>query len=213
MSETKFGTWAPPESAIVVEYSLAVIEEIRQAVADGFQRFARGGIEVGGVLYGTLEESTIRILAIREIACEHLTGPSFQLSEKDRAAFAEQLVAAQTDSQLEGYQPLGFYVSHTRSEIALQPTELDIFNERFPGSHQVVMIVRPGRAGRMRAGFFVRKPMAASKPIAATSISIFPIASFLLRPLRKDAVAISQLLRRSKSPPRSRWPTPKLRRR
>ncbi len=157
MSELKFGTWAPPESIVAVEYSLAALEEIRKAVAEGFQRFARGGIEVGGVLYGNVDGSTTRILAVREISCEHLTGPSFQLSEKDRAALTEQLESDRTDPRLDGLQPLGFYVSHTRSEIALLPGEFEIFNARFPEPQHLVMVVRPGRAGRMRAGFFVRE--------------------------------------------------------
>ena len=157
MSESKFGTWAPPEVFVAVEYSFVALEEIRKAVAEGFQRFARGGIEVGGVLYGNVDGSTIRILAVREISCEHLSGPSFQLSEKDRAALTEQLESARTDPHLDGFQPVGFYVSHTRSEITLLSGEVELFDERFPAPQQVVMVVRPGRAGRMRAGFFVRE--------------------------------------------------------
>ena len=65
MADPKFGTWVVPESPVDVEYSLLVIEEIRQVVADGFQRLQRGGIEVGGVLYGTREIRTVRILAMR----------------------------------------------------------------------------------------------------------------------------------------------------
>ena len=34
MSDAKFGTWTVPESPVDVEYSLVVIEEIRQVVAD-----------------------------------------------------------------------------------------------------------------------------------------------------------------------------------
>jgi len=107
-----------------------VIEEIRQAVAEGFQRFARGGIEVGGVLYGIVDGTTVRILAVREMACEHATGPSFHLSEKDLSALTEQLERNRTDPRLEGFAPLGFYVSHTRSDIVLMPGEFEIYNSR-----------------------------------------------------------------------------------
>lgn len=188
MSETKFGTWAPPESIVAVEYSLSAIEEIRQVVAEGFQRFARGGIEVGGVLYGTFEGSATRILAVRQIACEHLTGPSFQLSEKDRAALTEQLQSERTDQQLEGYQPLGFYVSHTRSDIALLPREFELFNERFPEPHQVVMVVRPGRGGKMRAGFFVREADGSIKADRSYLDFDFPDRVFAPPSARRDAV-------------------------
>lgn len=158
MSETKFGAWAAPQANLVaVEYSLVVVEEIRQAVTEGFQRFARGGIEVGGVLYGTYDGKTARILAVREIACEHARGPSFALSDRDRAALTEQLDRDRLDVRLEGFQPLGFYVSHTRSDIVLHPGDQELYEAFFPEMWQVALVVRPGRAGVMRAGFFVRE--------------------------------------------------------
>src|SRR6202167_3281354 len=102
MSDTKFGSWSVAESPISIEYSLVVIEEIRHEVAEGFQRLSRGGIEVGGVLYGTRDGRTVRILAMRPIACEHARGPAFLLSDKDRISLNEQLLHDKEDSQLEG---------------------------------------------------------------------------------------------------------------
>jgi proteasome lid subunit RPN8/RPN11 len=163
MSETKFGAWTVPEAGVAIEYSLVVIEEIRQAVSEGFQRFARGGIEVGGVLYGAFDGLTARILAVREIACEHARGPSFSLSDKDRAELREQLERDRHDARLEGFTALGFYVSHTRSDIALLPADLEIFDLFFPKLSQVALVVRPGRGGTMRAGFFVREANGAVK--------------------------------------------------
>ncbi len=158
MSDTKFGAWAGPEADLVtVEYSLVVIEEIRQAVTEGFQRFARGGIEVGGVLYGTYDGKTVRVLAVRDIACEHAHGPSFALSDKDRAALTEQIERDRLDVRLEGFQVLGFYVSHTRSEIILHAGDQETYEAFFPELWQVALVVEPGRAGTMRAGFFVRE--------------------------------------------------------
>src|SRR5271170_1732087 len=100
MSDTKFAAWTVAESPITIEYSLIVIEEIRHAVAEGFQRLSRGGIEVGGVLYGTRDGRTVRILAMRPIACEHARGPAFQLSDKDRAALNTQISQDQEDPHL-----------------------------------------------------------------------------------------------------------------
>lgn len=157
MSDVKFGSWSVPESPIVVEYSLVVIEEIRHEVAEGFQRLSRGGIEVGGVLYGTHEGRNVRILAMRPIACEHARGPSFLLSDKDRVALNDQLLRDAEDSRLEGLVSVGWFLSHTRSEIALTDSDLEIFSIFFPAPWQVAMVVRPGRGGSMRAGIFVRE--------------------------------------------------------
>jgi proteasome lid subunit RPN8/RPN11 len=163
VTDTKFGTWVVPQSPVDVEYSLVVIEEIRQVVADGFQRLQRGGIEVGGVLYGTREGRIVRILAMREIACEHARGPTFHLSENDRAALYAQLARDKEDMRLEGMLVVGWFVSHTRSDVTLQQSDLDTYSTFFPEPWQVTMVVHPGRAGAMRAGFFVREPDATVK--------------------------------------------------
>src|SRR5580658_1633577 len=157
MSDTKFGSWSVAESPISIEYSLVVIEEIRHEVAEGFQRLSRGGIEVGGILYGTRDGRTVRVLAMRPIACEHARGPAFLLSDKDRVALNEQLVRDKDEPNLEGLIAVGWFLSHTRSEISLNESDQEIFSIFFPAPWQVTMVIRPGRGGSMRAGFFVRE--------------------------------------------------------
>jgi proteasome lid subunit RPN8/RPN11 len=155
--ETIFGSWAVTESPLTIEYSLVVIEEIRNAVNEGFQRLSRGGLEVGGVLYGTHEGNAVRIQAMREIVCEHARGPSFLLSDNDRAALTEQLARGQEDHRLEGLVAVGWFLSHTRGEITLTESDLETFNAFFAAPWQITLVIRPGRAGVTRAGFFVRE--------------------------------------------------------
>lgn len=174
MRESKFGTWTTPECALQIEYSLAVIDEIRTIVTEGFQRLSRGGIEVGGVLYGRVDGNHLRILAMRPIACEHASGPTFSLSDNDRAALAAQLEQTPEDFELQGLTPLGWFVSHTRSEIALQQVDLDTYNGFFSEPWQVALVVRPGRAGSMRAGFFVREPDGGIKTDRSYQDFLFP---------------------------------------
>jgi proteasome lid subunit RPN8/RPN11 len=157
MGDAKFGLWSAPESPLTIEYSLVVIEEIRHEVAEGYQRLSRGGIEVGGVLYGTNEGRTVRVLSMRPIACEHARGPGFVFSDKDRVALNEQLLRDQDDPSLEGLISVGWFLSHTRSEITLSDSDLEIYSIFFPAPWQITMVVRPGRAQSMRAGFFVRE--------------------------------------------------------
>ncbi|HTB13182.1 MAG TPA: hypothetical protein VK752_16480 [Bryobacteraceae bacterium] len=157
MSDAKLAAWTVAESPITIEYSLIVIEEIRHTVAEGFQRLSRGGIEVGGILYGTREGRTVRILAMRPIACEHARGPAFLLSDKDRMVLNQQLTADAEDPHLEGLISVGWFLSHTRSEISLSDSDLELYSIFFPAPWQVTLVVRPGRGGSMRAGFFVRE--------------------------------------------------------
>jgi len=157
MSEARFSSWSAAESPVTVEYSLVAIEEIRHEVAEGFQRLSRGGVDVGGVLYGTREGRTVRILAMRPIACEHAHGPVFQLSDADRELLQEQLEHDIEDPRLSEMICVGWFVSHTRSGIVLSEVDQEIFSRYFGAPWQVTLIVRPSRGGVMRAGFFVRE--------------------------------------------------------
>src|ERR1700681_2314024 len=187
MSDVKFGSWVVPESPVDVDYSLIVIDEIRQLVADGFQRLQRGGIEVGGVLYGTRDGRTVRIMAMREITCEHARGPTFHLSDNDRAALTSQIERDKSDLRLEGLLIVGWFLSHTRSDVTLQQSDLDTYQAFFPEPWQVTMVVHPGRAGIMLAGFFVREPDGSVKGERSYGVFNFPdrLAGLLERPLRE----------------------------
>lgn len=191
MSEVKFGTWTVPESPLTIEYSLIVIEEIRHEVSLGFQKMARGGIEVGGILYGRRDGRSISILAMRRIECEHALGPSFQLSPKDREGLEEQIRNEQSDPHLEEMIAVGLYVSHTRSEIALSEADLNLYNSYFEAPWQVVMVVRPGRAGAMRAGFFMRESSGAIRSDTSYLEFNFPdrLAGVLDRPRPERAAS------------------------
>jgi hypothetical protein len=187
MNETAFGTWTAPASPVDIEYSMVVIDEIRRAVTEGFQRLSRGGIEVGGILYGTVEGRRLRIMAVREMVCEHARGPTFHLSENDQGLLAAQLERERDDPRLSGMVAVGWYLSHTRSEITLQQSDLDTYNAFFPEPWQVTMVIRPGRAQAMRAGFFVRESDGAVKTDQSYHDFPFPDrpAGFVDRPSRE----------------------------
>jgi hypothetical protein len=145
------------ESPITIEYTLVALEEIRRLVAEGLQQLSRGGLEVGGTLYGSREGRTVRVLALREIGCEHAHGPAFLLSDRDRAGLDQHLAQDREDARLEGMICVGWFVSHTRGEIALTDSDQEIYASFFPAPWQVTLVIRPGRASAMRAGFFVRE--------------------------------------------------------
>ena len=198
MSESTFGTWTVPESPVDIEYSMIVIDEIRQAVAEGFQRLSRGGIEVGGILYGTVVGRKLRIMAVREIACEHARGPTFHLSDNDRALLTAQLERERDDPRLSGMVAVGWYLSHTRSEITLQQNDLDVYSTFFPEPWQVTMVIRPERASSMRAGFFVRESDGTVKTDHSYHDFAFPdkLAGILDRPARERGERGERLERR-----------------
>ncbi|HXM42575.1 MAG TPA: hypothetical protein VN924_15080 [Bryobacteraceae bacterium] len=140
-----------------IEYSVPVLEEIRETAVDGYHRVPHGGVESGGILYGSHQENLVRIVAWRPIACEYARGPSFLLSEKDEAALEESLTAPGSDTELVGLEPIGWYRTHTRSEVLLSEADLNFFYRFFPEPWQVGLIVRPHSFAPTRAGFFFRE--------------------------------------------------------
>src|SRR5450432_3219879 len=95
--------------AVRIQYSRAVMEQLRLAACDGFARLAHGGVEIGGVLFGVRDPDAVKILAHRALACEYAFGPSFTLSENDRQALEDLLASPERDSDLSEMQAVGWY--------------------------------------------------------------------------------------------------------
>src|SRR5206468_3004481 len=79
---------------------------------------------------------TVRVTATRPIDCEHARGPAFLLSDKDKSALSHQLARDQRDPCLAGLIAVGWYLSHTRSEITLNEPDLEIYSTFFPATWQ-----------------------------------------------------------------------------
>src|ERR1039458_6891646 len=129
-TESVLGTWSAPECPYIIEYSPRVLDDIRLAVVDAFYSLPRGGAEIGGILLGRYADGRISILDYRALDCEHAMGPSFTLSQNDQTQLADLLAAAQQDP--DGMRPVGWYHSHTRSEIFLSEADQDIHKRFFP---------------------------------------------------------------------------------
>ncbi len=83
-----------------------------------------------------------------------MRGPTFHLSDNDRAALSAQLARDQEDMRLEGLLVVGWFLSHTRSDVTLQQSDLDTYAAFFPEPWQVTMVVHPGSRGYHARGVF-----------------------------------------------------------
>lgn len=173
----KFSIWTAAEHSIRIEYSATVLEEIRQVAVEGYHRVPHGGVETGGILFGTHENGVVRIQAWRPIDCEYARGPSFLLSEKDEAALVETLKSWDGDPRISAMEPVGWYRAHTRSEVLLSESDLRFFDRFFPRPWQVALIVRPASFAPTRAGFFFREPDGSVR--AESSYGEFVMSPFL----------------------------------
>jgi hypothetical protein len=152
-----YAFWTDADNSFRIEYSLALFHEIDFSAGEGFRRIPHGGIETGGLLFGRRGERCVRIEAFRPIECEHASGPSFVLSERDLDAIGEQLRAAKADPELAEWEPLGWFVAHTRSDLAVGDQELAWFDRFFPDAGNIAVLVKPERFQPTRFAFLIRK--------------------------------------------------------
>ena len=108
-----------------------------------FTRLPHGGVEVGGVLFGSRMEHGVRILKRRALQSEYGQGPSFALSANDEIALEKLIADAAADPELADLEPVGWYHSHTRSGVFLSEQDLDLYNRRFPQPWQIALVLRP----------------------------------------------------------------------
>jgi proteasome lid subunit RPN8/RPN11 len=169
-------TWSVPECPFTIEYSAQVLDDIRLAVMDAFFSLPRGGAEIGGVLLGRFENGRLAISDYAALDCEHATGPSFTLSARDEARLTELLAAHANDAG--GRRPVGWYHSHTRSEIFLSDADLAIHRRFFPEPWQVALVMKPHTFQPTRTGFFFRQAdgtIRADRPCREDNLDALPV--------------------------------------
>jgi hypothetical protein len=131
-----------------------VLETLRVEAVDAFNSLSHGGLETGGILLGRQTEGSVEILGCQPLVCEHSTGPSFVLSEKDETA----LQAALAELKQGVLQPIGLYMMHSRRGFSPVETDRRIMDRYFPEPWEMALLLMPVKLGPTRAGFFVRSP-------------------------------------------------------
>jgi proteasome lid subunit RPN8/RPN11 len=196
--QDEFRTWSTPQCPFTIEYSLQALDDIRLIVMDAFFSLPRGGAEIGGVLLGQSDEKRVRITGYLPLDCEHAYGPGFVLSRADERKLRELL--DQSGAGPSGSRPVGWYHSHTRSEIFLSEADQEIHRKYFPETRQVALVLKPHTFQPMRCGFFF--PEAGGAIHASESYSEFVLDSQPLRQVPSGEVPEVPKM----APPPSRTP-------
>src|SRR5690242_16947395 len=150
-AESSLARWTVPQCPFTVEYSTQVLDDIRLAIVDAFFSLPRGGAEIGGILLGRHEGDRVSILDYAALDCEHAHGPSFTLSANDEQRLKDLLASVR--SEIPGVYPVGWYHSHTRSEIFLSDADVAIHNRFFPEPWQIAIVMKPHTFQPTRVGF------------------------------------------------------------
>lgn len=157
LSPEELSVWTAEGQGISIEYRHSALEDVRLEAVKGITLLRHGGVEVGGVLFGTRHEDRIRIFDSRPLRSEYAYGPNLLLSQNDEEALKRLLEEASADPKLSGMEPVGWYHSHTRTGVFLSESDIAIYNRHFPEPWQVALIVHPAQLGPTEAGFFFRE--------------------------------------------------------
>jgi hypothetical protein len=168
--------WTIPGTNARVVYSLPLMQDIDFAVNEGYRKIPHGGIEIGALLFGSMDDGGITIEAFRRIECEHVFGPSFMLSERDLNALSVQIENAAADPTLQDMQLIGWFLAHTRGPLQMTDPELELFDRFFPKPGQLTLLVKPERFQPTLFGFLVRAADGAMGRDASQDAVILPLA-------------------------------------
>lgn len=154
MPEDRFAEWHIAGRSPRILYSADVLGGIAAEAVSGYARYAWGGVEIGGILFGEESGGTVRILASQPIACEHANGPSFELSAGEVEQVRAQL--ERSSPELEGLVPVGWYHTVSHRDLTLTDCDLDFYNAVFPGASQIALVIKRSKHDAPRFAFFFR---------------------------------------------------------
>ena len=119
-----------------------VVRDLRRLAIEGFLALPRRGIEVGGLVLGEAGSKGIRIAGFEEVPCEHRYGPSYALSDSDRAHMAELLESRQA------IQPpvAGFFRSFASRAPVIEEADETFVREHFPKGYVAFLMLQPKSA-------------------------------------------------------------------
>ena len=129
--------WESPSDGKRVFFGEPVVRSVRLLAIDGFVALRRRGLEVGGLLLGAAHEGDVRIEAFREVPCEHRYGPSYVLSESDRAKLGQMLAEPHCANVV------GFFRSFTLRDPVIEEADGAMVREFFPSGDFVYLMIQP----------------------------------------------------------------------
>ncbi len=147
--------WEPEGSRVSILMHRDTIDAISRDVADAWKTLARPVLETGGLLLGRVEAGErpkVWIERYQRVECRHKAGPRFILDEEDTAglekAAADVLSGGET-------AVVGFYRSHLRDGLQLEPSDYDLVRRYFSDAADLILLIKPENPSAMSGQFFV----------------------------------------------------------
>lgn len=160
LPQQDFYRWEITGRPVVVKLSLDFVDRLLQEVMRGFGSMPKRGVEMGGILLGTIDRSGERPVVIVDdyepVPCQHSRGATYQLSDEEMVRFQDTVAKW---AYAEGKQTfaVGYYRSHTREGLGLADEDLNLFNQLLPDPLAICLLVKPFATRVSQAGIFIRE--------------------------------------------------------
>ena len=134
-SQSDYYRWEIVGRPIAVKLSMDFVDRLLPEVMRGFGSMPRRGVEMGGLLLGTIDRSGDKPVVIVDdfepVPCQHSRGTTYLLSDEELVRFQD---TASKWAYAEGKQTfgVGYYRSHTREGLGLTDEDLNIYNQILP---------------------------------------------------------------------------------
>ncbi len=154
-SAPPFYLWEVSQKPVCVKLPFPLIDRLEHDVVENFRSLSSKGSELGGLLLGKAFAGSPAMVSVEDyelIACDYSRGPLYRLSDADRERFERAIALHAT-----GLPAIGFFRSHTRKGLALDPEDVALLDARFAAPHQIALLVRPFATKPSLGGIFIRE--------------------------------------------------------
>ena len=150
-------TWEVPQKPVSVCLPFETIERLERMVIESFRSLTSRGSEIGGVLLGRIAPGSPSVVSVEDfelISCDYSRGPLYRLSDADMGRFER---AIEQHNGASGPRAVGYFRSHTRKGLSLDPDDLLFLDARFRDANHIALLVRPFATKASTAGIFIRE--------------------------------------------------------
>lgn len=126
-------------------------ERLRIDAVEALRSLPRRGLEIGGILLGEAGNSFL-VKGVAPVESEHLYGPRYEQSERDRAIFQAQMDELRRAG--DGNVPIGLYRTYTSEGGGVDARDIEALRLYFSGSDAVLLLALPKATGRVAISCF-----------------------------------------------------------
>ena len=149
--------WEVPQKPVSVYLPFEMIDRLESLVVENFRSLTSRGSEIGGLLVGRSGQGNPLVVLVENfelVSCDYSRGPFYRLSEADMGRF--ERVMEQYGSGA-GSRVVGYFRSHTRKGLALDPDDIAFLDARFREPQHFSLLVRPFASKPSTGAIFIRE--------------------------------------------------------